>query len=295
MQNYFGVASASNVANPNLFINGNFNIAQGAAGAIVAGTALPTASLGYAPMQNNWFNYAVGGNPTIAQIAGSGSTLNRLQITGVPGITAIGVGQRIEGINAAQLSGQPATLTVDLANSLGLPVTWTAFHPSVNPDTFGTIATPTKTQIATGAFTATSTLTRFSASFACPENVRRGIEIIFTVGASTGTWTIGDAKLEVGATATAFVAREDEMRLCQRYFERLPTTINGSFVNVLSTDGSTVWWYSAIKRINPVLSLTGFYNQSGPSGTSFASVFQIVGSNGFCTITSGSTASAQIP
>lgn len=223
-----------NTTQPNLFINGNFDIVQGAAGTIIAGTALPTASLGYAPMQTGWFNYSVGGNPTVAQVAGSGTTLNRLQFTGLAGITAIGVGQRIESINAAQLAGQQAALSVDLANSLGLTVTWVAFHPSATADTFGTIVSPTKTQIATGTFTVTSTLTRFSASFACPENIRRGLEIIFTVGAQTsGTWTIGDAKIEVGATATAFVDPDaaTELVKCLRTYEVLRAHLRGHTSN----------------------------------------------------------------
>jgi len=249
MQNFTGTASRPN---PNLFINGNFNVVQGVAGSIGPGTAVPTASLGYAPLQNNWFNYSIGGNPTVAQIVGSGSTLNRLQITGASGVTAIGIGQRIESFNAVQLAGQTATLSFDVANSLGLPVTWTAFHPSTTADTFGTIAFSTKTQIATGTFAATSTLTRFSASFACPENVRRGLEIIFTVGAQTsGTWVIGNAKLELGATATAFVSPDaaSELDKCLRAYEL--TTVNIRGYTAAGEVTGTYQAYSVQKRIAP--------------------------------------------
>jgi hypothetical protein len=246
------IAVVSDLMAPNLFINGNFNIVQGVAGSIVAGTSLPTASLGYAPLQNNWFNYSIGGNPTVAQIAGSGTALNRLQLTGVAGVTAIGVGQRIESINAAQLAGQIATLSIDLANSLGLPVTWTAFHPSTTADTFGTIASPTKTQIATGTFAATSALTRFSASFACPENVRRGIEIILSVGSQTsGTWVIGNAKLEAGTTATAFVSPDaaSELDKCLRVYEVVSVMVRG--YAIASGVIGTYLPYSVRKRIDP--------------------------------------------
>ena len=74
--------------------------------------------------------------------------------------------------------------------------TVTVIDPAVAD--FGTIAAPTKTQIAAGTFTANSSINSFTSTFACDANVQKGIEVLFTVGAQTsGTWVIGNARLEV--------------------------------------------------------------------------------------------------
>jgi YVTN family beta-propeller protein len=74
--------------------------------------------------------------------------------------------------------------------------TVTVIDPAVAD--FGTIAAPTKTQIASGTFTVNSSVSSFTSTFACDANVQNGIEILFAVGAQTsGTWVIGNARLEV--------------------------------------------------------------------------------------------------
>lgn len=207
----------------NRIINGAMSISQRATSATVtAGTAVPTASTGY-PTVDRFFVYSTGANVTAAQVAGSGATRNRLQITGAASVTAIGVGQRIEALNSYDMVSAAATLSVDLANSVLTTVTWTASYANTT-DTFGTIGTPTKTQIATGTFTVNSTVTRYSATFNVPAAATTGIEILFTVGAQTsGTWTIGNVQLEEGTVATSFDYRPygTELALCQRYFATL--------------------------------------------------------------------------
>jgi hypothetical protein len=119
------------------------------------------------------------------------------------------------------LAGVNATLSVDLANSLLTTVTWTASY-ATTADTFGTIGTPTKTQIATGTFTVNSTVTNYTAPIAIPAAATTGIEILLTVGAQTsGTWTIGNMQLEAGSVATPFERRDygRELIMCQRYYE----------------------------------------------------------------------------
>ena len=206
----------------NRIINGNMYIAQrGTSATVTAGTAVPTISTGY-PCLDRWFVYSTGANVTAAQVAGSGSNKNLLQITGAASVTAVGVGQRIEQLNSYDLAGQTCTLSVNIANSVLTTVTWTASY-ATTADTFGTIGTPTKTQIATGTFTVSSTLTQYTANIAIPAAATTGIEILFTVGAQTsGTWQIGNVQLEVGTVATPFERRQygQELALCQRYYER---------------------------------------------------------------------------
>jgi hypothetical protein len=113
-------------------------------------------------------------------------------------------------------------------------VTWTASY-ATTADTFGTIGTPTKTQIATGTFTVNSTVTNYTATFAVPAAAATtGIEILLTVGAQTsGTWTIGNMQLEAGSVATPFDRRDygREFIMCQRYFQLIDhETNNGTTV-----------------------------------------------------------------
>jgi hypothetical protein len=203
----------------NRFINAGMQISQRATSATVtAGTGVPTSSTGY-PCVDRWFVYSTGANVTAAQVAGSSTTQNRLQITGAASVTAVGVGQRIEANNSYDLNGQVVTLSVDMANSVLTSVTWTASY-ATTANTFGTIGTPTKTQIATGTFTVNSTVTNYKTQITVPSAATTGIEVLFTVGAQTsGTWTIGNPQIELGSTATSFDFRSysTELALCQRY------------------------------------------------------------------------------
>ena len=205
----------------NRLINGNMAVAQRATSATVtAGTAVPTSSTGY-PALDRFFVYSTGANVTAARVAGSGKTQFRMEITGAASVTAVGVGQRIEQLNSFDLANGTATLSVDLANSLLTTVTWTASY-ATTADTFGTIGTPTKTQIATGTFTVTSTVARYSAVITVPAAATTGIEVLLTVGAQTsGTWTIGDIQLEAGSVATPLEQIDfgRELAMCQRYYE----------------------------------------------------------------------------
>ena len=201
----------------NRIINGAMVVAQRATSATI--TAGSTIAAGYSTV-DRFYVYCTGANVTAAQVAGSGAVQNRLQITGAASVTAVGVGQRIEQKNSYDLAGSTCTLSVDLANSVLTTVTWTAYYANT-ADTFGTLASPTRTQIATGTFTVNSTVTNYNTQISVPAAATTGIEIVFTVGAQTsGTWTIGNVQLEKGSTATSFDYRPygTELALCQRYY-----------------------------------------------------------------------------
>lgn len=249
----------------NRIINGNMALAQrGTSATVTAGTTVPTASTGY-PCVDRFFVYSTGANVTAAQVAGSGATQYRLQITGAASVTAVGVGQRIEQMNSYDMAGSTATLSVDLANTALSTVTWTASY-ATTANTFGTIGTPTKTQIATGTFTVSSTVTNFSTQISIPAAATTGIEILFTVGAQTsGTFTVGNVQLTKSATAEAFDVRSvgTELALCQRYYEKsyqqgvaVPTNSSNagyavSFTTVALATGTNYGTvkYSVTKRI----------------------------------------------
>jgi hypothetical protein len=262
----------------NRFINACMRLAQRATSATVtAGTGVPTSSTGY-PCVDRWFVYSTGANVTAAQVAGSSVTQNRLQITGAASVTAVGVGQRIEVSNSYDLNGQVVTLSVDMANSVLTTVTWTASY-ATTANTFGTIGTPTKTQIATGIFTVNSTVTNYNAQITIPSAATTGIEVLFTVGAQTsGTWTIGNPQIELGASATSFDARPigTELALCQRYYE---TNYSGVAVGTAAYAGSIITTavsntvpqyqpyapitFNTAKRTAPTVTIYGYSGGSG--------------------------------
>lgn len=211
--NVFGVTGPFK----NRIINGGMAVDQRNAGATQTFTA--AAALAYSV--DRWYGYCTGANVTGAQVAGATAGQFRYQFTGAASVTAIGFGHRIEQLNSADLSGTTATLSVDLANSVLTTVTWTAYYAN-SADTFGTLASPTRTQIATGTFTVTSTVTRYNTTISIPSAATTGIEIVFTVGAQTsGTWTIGNVQLEAGNVSTPFERRTygQELSLCQRYYQ----------------------------------------------------------------------------
>lgn len=200
----------------NKIINGLMAIDQRNAGA--AQTITANAALAYTV--DCWYAYCTGANVTGQRVAGTAPNKYNYQFTGAASVTKIGFAQRIEAANCQDIAGKTATLSVDLANSLLTTVTWTAWYANTE-NTFGTLASPTRTQIATGTFTVSGTLTRYNAQIAIPAAATTGIEVEFSVGAQTsGTWTIGRFQFEQGSVATPFEHRSigTELGLCQRYF-----------------------------------------------------------------------------
>lgn len=206
----------------NRIINGGMAVDARNAGASQTFTA--AAALAYSV--DRWYGYCTGANVTGQRITGATAGQFYYRFTGAASVTAIGFGQRIEQLNSADLAGTTATLSVDLANSVLTTVTWTAYY-ATTADAFGTLASPTRTQIATGTFTVTSTVTRYSTNISVPAAATTGIEIVLSVGAQTsGTWTIGNVQLEPGSVATPYERRSygQELALCQRYYQVVQAT-----------------------------------------------------------------------
>ena len=233
----------------NRIINGAMAIDQRNVGA--SQTFTSAAALAYSV--DRWYGYCTGANVTGQQIAGATAGQFRYRFTGSASVTAIGFGQRIEQLNSADFASTTATLSVDLANSVLTTVTWTAFY-ATTADTFGTLASPTRTQIATGTFTVNSTVTRYSTNISIPAAATTGIEIVFTVGAqASGTWTIGDVQLEPGTVATPFERRSygQELVLCQRYYEQVNAFWLGDVTNGITY--GTMFTFAVQKRTTPNL------------------------------------------
>jgi hypothetical protein len=251
----------------NRIINGSMLVAQHATSATVtAGTAVPTAVLGY-PSVDRFFVYCVGGNVTAAQVNGADTTSKRLQITGVAAVTSVGVGQRIEANNCFDMAGTTCTLSVELSNSLLTTVTWAASYATTTADTFGTIGTATKTSIATGSFTVTATPTIYSANIAVPAAATTGIEILFTVGAQiSGTWTVGSVQFEEGTVATPFERLPSTVvtALCQRYYYKISTgattgSLGGAFTQTTTTYKTWGFFPVVLRALPSTVETTGVF------------------------------------
>ena len=247
--------SPSSFGFKNRIINGQMQIAQRATSG-TSGAAVPTTAPTY-PSVDRFYAYATGATVTVAQVAGSNSTKNNLQVTGAASVTAVGIGQRIEQLNCYDMAGSTATLSVNISNSLLTTVTWTANY-ATSADTWSA-----KTQIATGTFTVTSTLKNYSVQISIPAAATTGIEILFTVGAQTsGTWVIGNVQLEKGSVATAFDYRSygTEFQLCQRYYEQT-NIVNGHYLGVgmawTTTDCRIVLQHQVPKRAASTSTFSG--------------------------------------
>ena len=239
----------------NRILNGSMIVDQRNAAASQTFTA--AGALAYSV--DRWYGYCTGANVTGQQVAGSGAVQNRYRFTGAASVTAVGFGQRIEQKNSYDLAGSTCTLSADLAISATLTtVTWTAYYATTTADTFGSLASPTVTSIATGTFTVSATVTNFTTNISIPAAATTGIQILFTVGALTAglTWTIGNVQLEKGSTATAFDYRPygTELALCQRYYE-----FGGYYTQAANSPGGvigSVTGYRATKRATPTVSGT---------------------------------------
>lgn len=234
----------------NRFINGGMAIDQrngGAAQTITAGAAL-------AYTVDRWYAYCTGANVTGQRVAGSGTSQYRYQFTGAASNTKIGFAQRIEAANSYDLNGRAITVAVDLANSLLTTVTWTAWYANT-ADTFGTLASPTRTSIGTGTVTVTSTPTRYYIPITLPAAATTGIEIEFSVGAQvSGTWTIGEAQLVAGSASELWREQRPigmELALCQRYYQEFRGGASG-FANG-TTSVETGYVFPVAMRTSPTL------------------------------------------
>lgn len=247
----------------NKIINGAMAVDQRNAGAsqtITAGAAL-------AYTVDRFYAYSTGANVTGQQVAGTSPNAYLYRFTGAASVTKIGFAQRIEDLNCQDLAGKTAKLSVDLSNSLLTTVTWTAYYANT-ANTFGTLASPTRTLISTGTFTVTSTLTRYNTSITIPSAATTGIEIELSVAAQiSGTWNIGNFQLELGSTATTFEQRSIglELALCQRYFQPVPLTRYAGYV--AATQNVIIGTTFPPMRIAPTVTAT--FSQTNTTGAAF--------------------------
>ena len=218
----------------NLIHNGNFSVNQKALGP-QSFAVLST----YQNFVDRWIcatsNGAIGS--ITAGTAGTAASRFNYTLVGTLSPSNFQFGQRIESINIGHLAGTAVTLQAKVASTSITSLTYTISYAN-STDTWGTVGSPTKTNIVTGTLPVSAILTRQSVTFTLPAQAINGIEIMFSSSALSGgtSMTFADVQLEAGSAATAFETRpyQTELALCQRYLNgfntnTLPTNVVGGY------------------------------------------------------------------
>lgn len=251
------ITTTDTTAFDNKIINGDFRVDQRNNGSSQTITA--AAALAYTV--DRWYAYCTGANVTGQQVAGSVANTYRYKFTGAASVTAVGFGTRLEAKETSYLAGSTATLQVKLASSSLTSIGWAAYYANT-ADTFGSLASPTRTSIASGTFTITSTEATYSTNITLPAGATTGIEIVFTGGAllATHTLTIGDVQFETGSVATTFKRRPltVEQKLCWRYYYRIASPKLTAYSETTNSYGQANIQFPVLMRIAPTaLAQTG--------------------------------------
>lgn len=201
----------------NRIINGGMNIDQrngGLAQTITAGAAL-------AYTVDRWYGYSTGANVSGQQGGAAGPCLGSYVFAGAASVTGIGFGQRIERAESFDLASSSVTISAYMYNTLLTSVNWALYYANTN-DTFGTLASPTRTLISNGTFTVTGSLARYSTTVSVPAGATTGLELVFSVGAQTsGTWLVTGVQIEKATAVSDWeqLSIESIGSRCQRYFQ----------------------------------------------------------------------------
>lgn len=203
----------------NRLTNGSFRVDQRTTA--IAGKAFSNTLVSY--FADRW--YAGSTNGTTSSIIRTANSNNGLTITPVSSTACrVAIGQRIEAVNIYDLPGNNATLSF-YCSGAGCTIDWAVYYPN-STNTYGTVINASnRTVISNGTFTIGSSGSVFNTSFAVPVNATTGIEVVLTVGITSGSAQavmLNNVQLEAGSVATPFevIPYDEELRKCQRYYEK---------------------------------------------------------------------------
>jgi len=203
-------ASLTNVpsVNPNILINGGFDIAQ-------RGTTI--SSIGSAKYTlDRWNAISSGADSTVTKVNGA-TYPKALRLTGAGSTSGTYLQQKVESVNSRHLAGQTATFSVYLRASTSINIEFSIKY-ATSTDNFGGT-----TSIASTTFNVTTTDTKFTWTGSIPSAATTGIQVQLKIGSQGSAWyEASNAKLELGSTATDFEPRSygEELVLCQRYYQQ---------------------------------------------------------------------------
>jgi len=261
----------------NRIINGDMRIDQRNAGAAVT---VPASTVTYTA--DRWYVFSTGSTLSVQSLGGqTGVSSHYLRATGAAGNTNAVFGQRIESLNCTDLAGAAATVTLSwyAASSTETSMSYSVKYAN-STNNFSSV-----TAITSGSQSITSTLTRYSVTFAVPGGAFTGLQIELALTSFTsGTFDLTGVQLEPGTVATPFERRSygQELALCQRYFERQAEETYLGFPAPNATFAHTFpLMFKAQKRIAPtiVYNLNNTFNVSSSAlvlATTYAWSLQIV-------------------
>lgn len=247
----------------NRIINGNVSVDQRNAGA----SQTFTAGAAVAYCVDRFYASCTGANITGQQVAGTAPYQYAYKFTGATSNTGTLFGQRIESLNIADLVSTNVVVQAQIASSTITTVTWTAYYANT-ANTFSS-----KTSIATGTITITSTPTIYTFSFNTGSSAANGVAIEFTTGAlaSAATLQYSGVQLEAGTIATPyeFTQYSAQLEQCQRYYEVFVNTGQPSGTWACyntNQSGGLMYWFKVQKRATPTVTIQGlgWYYQFGP-------------------------------
>jgi hypothetical protein len=226
---YYGFLSASNPAIPdssfgiaqtpyrNAVINGDFALDQRNGGA----TQNFTANI-LSWCADMFYMIGTGAAPAGRCLIQPDASY-RYNVFGSNGNTTNILGTRIESSNCIHMAGHAATISFKTSTTTPTSLAWAAYYAN-STNAFGTPGAYTRTLIANGTFSITSTEQTYSTVLNIPADAYKGLEIVFTHGAlpNGSTWIMGDVQLEKGAVTTSNIQFERvdiglKTLRCQRY------------------------------------------------------------------------------
>ena len=279
--NATGFSSVSTFGFKNRLINGAFQIAQRSIG----GSVTPAAGVTTYNALDRWFIAQTGTTaslffgqttPQTTGVFKAGYFGRNNGQTNIP--ATIFLGQQIESFNVYDLRGQtvtasfnafrganaPATLnvvarfgtTADQASANGLNGTWTGY----------TAATVSALSIGT-------TVASYTYSFTVPSNASEMMLLFYYIPVGTAganEWfALENVQLEKGSIATSFDFRSygTELALCQRYYLKNTTVVDGGGTSFATASRDVVVGikvsFPVEMRITPTLSLLGTTGRAG--------------------------------
>ena len=195
----------------NRIINGAMQVSQ-------RGTSFSTPASGAYTLDRFFVSWTGAAPATVAQISGPTGYQYAAQITGSASNTQVAINQNIESNNIADLASTTVTLSAIILASTAQTVGWSAYYPTAT-DNY-----TSKTLIASGTWSVTTSAATWTAQIALPANVVNGLQIVILPnngGAFTsGTLTVTGIQVEPGSIATPFERRPfgEVLMLCHRYF-----------------------------------------------------------------------------
>lgn len=240
----------------NRIINGAMKIDQRNSGA--AQTFIAANALAYSV--DRFYGYCTGANITGQQVVLANGQ-NRYRFTGAAGNTGFGFGQRILARDSMDLIGQSVVIQAKLSSTSLTTIGWALYYANT-ADTFGTLASPTRTLISNGNFTISSTEATYSAAVTLSASAYTGLELVLTGAALAGTQTvtIGDVQIAKESAMSPFENHSMfDLELCQQFYQKYASVLLGAY----NTSGYHAYYtltYAVPMRSPPSVTVSNIAN-----------------------------------